>query len=76
MNCPLQTPAPIHPFAYRVHAHKLGGMFCFTSLLQWKSRMYIIIFSVVISGYRVDQSGQFEQIGKVKLLKITKLYKT
>jgi hypothetical protein len=24
MNCPLETPAPIHPFAYRVHTHKLG----------------------------------------------------
>lgn len=43
MNCPLQTPAPIHPFAYRVHSHKLG---------------------VVIAGYRMDQNGEFEQIGK------------
>lgn len=24
MNCAFESPSPIHPFAYRVHTHKLG----------------------------------------------------
>ncbi|CAG7657333.1 unnamed protein product [Allacma fusca] len=43
MNCMLNSDRPIHPFAYRVHTHKLG---------------------VVVTGYAVNQTTGFRQIGK------------